>query len=61
MNTRVKELNKEIKHLNIDRSKCVDEGEQLSPGMEASVSTYSRNSLARTWMARTPWSAQTFL
>ena len=61
MNTRVDELKKEIKHLNIDRSKCVDEREQLSSTMEASVSTYSRNSLARTWMARTPWSAQTFL
>ena len=42
MNTRVDELKKEIKHLNIDRSKCVDEREQLSPTMEASVSTYSR-------------------
>ena len=42
MNTRVDELKKEIKHLNIDRSKCVDEREQLSPAMEASVSTYSR-------------------
>jgi predicted nuclease with TOPRIM domain len=41
MNTRVDELKKEIKHLNIDRSKCVDEREQLSPAMEASVSTYS--------------------
>lgn len=61
MNIRVDELNKEIEHL-----KCVDEiqkhtkeMEQLSPAMEASVSTYSRNSVARTWMARTPWSAQT--
>jgi len=59
MKARVDEINNEIKHLNIDRSKCVDEREQLSPAMEASVSTYSRNSLARTWMARTLWSAQT--
>jgi len=66
MNIRVDELNKVIEHLNIDRSKCVDEiqkhtkeMEQLSPAMEASVSTYSRNSLARTWMARTPWSVRT--
>jgi prefoldin subunit 5 len=44
----VDELNKEIDNLNIDRRKYVDEiqkhtteMEQLSPAMEASVSTYS--------------------
>ena len=35
-NIKVDKLNKEI-----DRSKYVDEREQLSPAMEASVSTYS--------------------
>ena len=48
LNIRVEKLNKEIDNLNIDRSKYEDEiqkhtteMEQLSPAMEASVSTYS--------------------